>query len=191
MLTAPDYLTETLHVKISDECCFSKLSQPRKKRRRAWLTVHLAAWRSKVAFHICEVLHHWHCKQPREDRGGVRRDESTTRAADINTTPETELSRIFMCHSHTQRRCCVLRCPALCVCEAACLCWAWPHLKCSVVSSVTSLLLSKDKHNSRRGFGSSSANRHSPPYMHTTMCHTYCLCLSAEQHYIKNRCFEV
>lgn len=110
MLTAPDYLTETLHVKISDECCFSKLSQPRKKRRRAWLTVHLAAWRSKVAFHICEVLHHWHCKQPREDRGrGEERWKHDACSRHQYDTRDRAQSNIYVSLTHTE----ALLCPAL------------------------------------------------------------------------------
>lgn len=114
---------ETLHVKISDECCFSKLSQPRKKRRRAWLTVHLAVWRSKVAFDICEVLRH--CKQPREDRGRDeerwKHDACSRHQYDIRDGAQ---SNICVTHTHTHTE--ALFCPVLpsvcvCVCEAASL----------------------------------------------------------------------
>lgn len=115
MLTAPDYLTETLHVKISDECCFSKLSQPRKKRRRAWLTVHLAVWRSKVAFHICEVLHHWHCKQPREDRG--RGEEMKARRVQQTSIRHQRRSSVeYLCVTHTHRGVVVSCAAQHCVC---------------------------------------------------------------------------
>lgn len=45
-----------------------KLAQPM-RRSEAGRTTHLAALRSKVSFCRSEVLHHWHCKQLKQDRG--------------------------------------------------------------------------------------------------------------------------
>lgn len=174
-------------MKISDESCFSKLSQPRKKRRRAWLTAHLAVCRSKVAVHICEVLHHWHCKQPREDRG---RDEERWKHDACSRHQYDTSSVEYICVTHTHGGVVVSCAAQRCVCATQRV-FVEPDLTSNVLLSAQSHLYCWAKTSTTAG-GDSVHPR--PIDTRLPTCTQQCVArivCAFLQSYIKNRCFEV